>query len=146
MEVQGEILSVLRSKNQCLEQLVNHSTHFLKSAAEGNFAELEAFMKQRFDALRGFELFRKKSVEMLEQIPVDQRTANAMKDVQDALDKKNHLINKIIELDETLMGLISKEKGRIAQELSQTQKSSQSIHKFKSNWISEPGESLDKKL
>ncbi|HAR41111.1 MAG TPA: hypothetical protein DCS07_00505 [Bdellovibrionales bacterium] len=141
-----EVIRLLKSKNRCLEQFLELSEEFLKTIETGNFSDLETFYKKRDRILKGFDLFDRKLTETLELLPKNSFDAELAAQVEQALNMKAALIGRIAATDQKIVDAIQEEKLRITKEMANSQKQTSTVKKFKSSWVGESGEDLDRKL
>ena len=59
---------------------------------------------------------------------------------------KAALIGRIAATDQKIVDAIQEEKLRITKEMANSQKQTSTVKKFKSSWVGESGEDLDRKL
>jgi hypothetical protein len=140
------ILTLLRSKNRCLERFIAISNEFLAQAGRGEFGDLEGFELRRESTLKAIELYDRKISEAVLQLAEGRRTQSLVEAVKDALDRKDALVHEILDIDMRIISLIEQEKNRLLQELSSARRGKDLLGKFKSGWVAESGEELDAKL
>jgi hypothetical protein len=141
-----EVLKLLKTQNRCLEKFRSHSEDFLRKANQGDFSDLTPFQKHRETILKALSLYDRKLSELISQLLPSERTPDLIATVQKILELKHNLIHSILVIDQQIINQIEQEKKRLITELSTSDKNNQLVRKFKSKWISEPGETLDGKI
>lgn len=153
-----EVLSFLRSRNRCLERYLSASQTFLNSAERGDFSGLESVQAYRDSVLRAIDLFNRKISASLNitakgsslHICLPTLSAalpdNIKEEISWALSTREVLIHKILATDTKILLKLDEEKARIQRELGTTRKGGEIVRKFKSEWVGESGEGLDRKL
>lgn len=143
-----DVLSLLRSKNRCLEKFLETTTEFVAQWEKaGQLGDLTAFQSSRDAILRAIDLYDRKISEAVQEISsVPHPSSNFVERVRAVLEQKNRLIQKILLADEPILQKIEAEKSRIRGEIAANLKQSQLVQKFKSTWIPESGEEFDRQL
>lgn len=141
-----DVLRLIQCKNRCLSQFGALSRHFLPQFQSLNFDGLENFQTQRGSILKALDLFDRKLNETLQQLRPHQKSPELLAAAKKLLEDQDGLLKDIIAIEQQIMSLIENETSRINLELNQTQKSKDTVQKFKSSWVSEGGEGLDTKL
>lgn len=145
--IQNEIISLLRSKNRCLQQFLDLSASFWEEVDSGCFENVTSFETRRESMLKAIDLFDRKISEQVTLLPVDDRQApELVETVKRALHDKEILIHRILSLDLRILKKIDEERERLMRELTSTNKQKDTLSKFKSSWVSASGEELDQKL
>lgn len=141
-----DVLSLLHSKNRSLKRFLEFSCSFFEHAKNGDFSKLSLLIKKRDSAIKSFELYDRKINETLTQ----QLQYNLTSEIRDALrkvlDDKNKIIQQILEVDTKITSLIEDELKKLSLEIASSQKGKEILQKFKSTWVAENGEELDKVL
>jgi hypothetical protein len=140
------LMSLLNAKNRCLERFLAISKEFGEKAAESAVEGLEQFQVRRDATLKAIELFDRKISEAARDISSSERTPRLIDAVQAALDRKNELVQQILKADENVIQKIEQSKLDLLKELASSRKSKEVLSKFKSSWVAESGEELDKTL
>lgn len=142
-----DVLSLLRSKNRCLSRFLEASKNFLTEAqAHGTLPSLPDFELQRESILKAISLFDRKITEAIPHISAEDRTPDLSKAVERSLQAKDQILAEIMIIDEQVLKLVEAEKNRVAREIASAQKSRNMVQKFKSSWVAEAGEEIDKSL
>lgn len=141
-----DVVSLLESKNRCLRRFREVSADFLDAARSGDLTGLENFHLKRDAILRSLELYDRKINETISLIPTQEEKRKLAPRVQKALDTRDALVLSILQTDEEIIRKVEEEKARIQEELAVSRKSQQTIAKFKSTWVAESGEEIDRKL
>jgi hypothetical protein len=142
-----DVLSLLRSKNRCLLRFLEASKSFLAEAeTQSDLPSLPDFEQQRESILKAIALYDRKITDAIPHISAADRTRELSKAVEDSLQIKDDLIAEIMRVDQRVLKRVEDEKIRVARELSSTQKNKNLVQKFKSTWVAEAGEEIDKTL
>lgn len=141
-----DVVSLLESKNRCLSRFLQISEEFLLAADQGDFSSLELFHQRRDQALKTIELYDRKIALVTERVPTPKERAAAAEQIRKILEIRDDIVREILNTDERISARIEQEKTRITQELASSRQNQSKIGKFRSQWISESGEELDKKL
>lgn len=133
------MISLLKKKNRCLQELCASSNRFLDSLTDLKFdEELNLFLKKRealFRLIQNFDRQLKSAQECQGQVDKTELTM--------ATKESFELIRKCILADQMLFKSIENRKLDLLNELSKTDKSDQTIRKFKSRWVTDSGGRLD---
>lgn len=141
-----DVVSLLESKNRCLHRFLGLSADFLLSADGGDFSRLEAFHKRRESTIKALELYDREVSSAIASLPAS-ADRHAMADrIRAILDERDRIVREILNTDERIIARVEQEKARIAGELASSRKNQANINKFRSQWIPEAGEELDRKL
>jgi hypothetical protein len=138
-----EVLKLLDSKNRCLNKFLKYSETFLMEAQAGNLTEIDRFQNQREAIIKALQLYDRKISEETLKLSSLERTPALIASAQQAFLLREKIIEAILKIDQNIMAEIEKEKNRLIQELSDSDKNHHLVMKFKSKWVSEPGETLD---
>jgi hypothetical protein len=138
-----DVVKVLQSKNRCLKRLLELSDRFL---TDGNLDQLAPFIAERDAIIKVLDLYDRKVTEAIRAIPLAERTPELVADVQMVLAEKDRLIQTIIAKDNELTLRIEERKRKLQEEMAATRKNHDMVGKFKSTWVAEAGEELDKTL
>ncbi len=139
-----DVLSLLRSKNRCLEKFLAISREYLDAGAA--FENLGIFETRRDATLKAIELYDRKLAESISLIAAADRTPEMIEGVKRELDRKEQLVHEILDLDLRIIGKIEEEKNRLLQQVANARKGKEVLSRFKSTWVSESGEELDETL
>ncbi len=142
-----DVLSLLRSKNRCLEKFLQASSEFLTQArSSGALPGLPSFEARRDAILNAVDLYDRKVNEAVAELPSGSRPKALVDAVETSLKEKDTLVHRILVVDEQILQLVEEEKTKILKEMASNQKRAALAQKFKSGWIPEAGEEIDKKL
>lgn len=142
-----DVLSLLRSKNRCLEKFLQASSEFLTLArSSGTLPELPSFEARRDAILKAIDLYDRKVNEAVAGLPRGPRPKELVAAVEISLKEKDTLVHRILAVDEQILQLVEEEKTKVLKEMASNQKRAALTQKFKSSWIPEAGEEIDKKL
>jgi hypothetical protein len=142
-----DVIKVLQSKNRCLEKLLELSIAFLaKENSEQYHEELDSFIRERDSILKVLDLYDRKVTEVIRALPLSGRTPELISNVQAVLNEKDRLIQSIILKDNELTQRIEERKRKLQEDMIASRKSHELAGKFKSTWVSEPGEGFDTTL
>lgn len=141
-----DVLTLMQSKNRCLQRLLDISTTFLVASEKGDFSGLDDFELQRNAIIQALDLYDRKIAEVVAKLSAADRTPPLLSKIEETLAEKNRLIQSILTLDDRIIQAIEREKSRIQTELANSRKSQALMNKFKSSWVAESGEELDSTL
>lgn len=141
-----DVIRLLKSKNRCLQKFLELSTEFLASAEAGDLTRLDRFQVRRESTLKALELYDRKISTVVETLPSERRTSELIQAVSELLAHKDQLIQMILTTDNRIMLRIEEEKSRLLREMASNMKANETVKRFKSSWVSESGEGIDRKL
>ncbi len=147
-----EILSLVRSKNRCLERLMEVTQSFLQcpfeKMTEGNegCSALDIYDRERVSVIRTLELYDRKLNELIAILTPELKTQEFITAVKIEMQKNERLLTSVFNADDIVFRRISEARERVAQQLIENRKSKDTLNKFKSTWISESGEGVDQTL
>jgi hypothetical protein len=141
-----DVLSLLESKNRCLQRFHDLSVAFLRDAEQGDLKQLELFHERREAAIRALNLYDGKINSIVASLPFEDRTPQLARKVELVLASKDEIVRQILVTDERIIRKIEEEKTKILKDINSTEKSRSNIGKFKSTWVAPNGEGLDEKL
>lgn len=148
--IQEEILSLLRSKNRCLERLIDATREFLKQPFERLVQEttsepspLAAYEEERTAVIRTLEMHDRKIGELITTLDSSERTGVFMEDVKSELLENERLIIGVVNADEIVFQRIRDAQNQITKLLAENRKSRELLSKFKSAAGSPTGEEMD---
>lgn len=154
-EALDEILSLLRSKNRCLERLQTSTHAFIASPIE-QIAEkadqakknpLESYERERASALKALELYDRKVNQAISALPSDKLSAEFQIHAKAELAKNESLILAALQDDDTVFAKIEEARTRLAQLMNENRKSREILSKFKSaKGVNPAGEEVDQEL
>lgn len=140
------VLKLLYSKNRLLRLFLSESETFLRELDLGDFSNIPRFESQREHVLKCLEICDKKLTTTIYNLPLSDRTQLFIEQVKKTQTEYDHLVASIFITDQKIMTNLHEEKQRLQKELQASDKSTETIKKFKSTWVSELGENLDGKL
>jgi hypothetical protein len=142
-----EVLGLLRSKNRCLAKFLEASKAFLQANDTlGTLPSLDDFELKREAILKAIFLYERKINEAAAALTSDTKTPEFIAMVEEALNAKDKILAEISITDNRVLNLVEQEKMRVAKELTSSQKSRELMGKFKSSWVNESGEEIDRNL
>jgi hypothetical protein len=142
-----DVLSLLRSKNRCLQRYLDLSVEFEDACENGGSLDgLAAFEQAREAILKAINLYERKIAEAAALIRPADRTPAMIEEVKALLAQKEVLVHRILALDLKIIGRIEEARSALLKEMSGARKGKDAIAKFKSGWVAESGEELDTKL
>lgn len=147
-----EILSLVRSKNRCLERLMEATHSFLQcpiekitDGEEGSSA-LDLYDRERVSVIRTLELYDRKLSDLIAALTAEQKTADFISSVKVEMIKNERLLTSVFNADDIVFRRISDARERVAQLMIENRKGRENLNKFKSTWVSEGGDGVDKTL
>jgi hypothetical protein len=141
-----DVLGLLQSKNRCLQRFLTLSEDFFSTIQNGDLSTLEMFQTRRESTIKALDLYDRKITEVISQLLPTERTQALIDGVTRVLEEKDRLIHRILAADEKIILKIEDEKNRVQRELSSSQKSRDMLKRFKSSWVPESGEEIDRNL
>ena len=144
--ISQEVLALLRGRNQCLKQIITLSREFLACNDAVLEESLGILEKKRERAMKKYTFLDRKLSEIVDRVsPADRSPEWIAQVLELARESETHLA-ELIASDEEVQNRIQTHSDRLKREL-QIQLASQSkLNRFKSTWIKESGEGIDKKL
>ncbi len=140
------LLKILKSKNRLLRKLYELSEKNLQYSDEEFLENLSGFENGREKILKTLALYDKKVNEIIAKLEPEHRTRVLIDNVRASIQAKDKLLENIIQKDDLIMKKIENLREKIIQEASQERKNKSTMSKFKSKWVSETGEGVDKRL
>lgn len=141
-----KLLSLIRSRNQCLQKFLEISQHFLAEVESGDFSGLKSFQDQRTNLIKVSDLFDRKTSEVAAAIQAIDQTPGLQTQIGDLIRERHGIVGKIQAVDERILKALETEKARVGQELGGLKKEFRTVKKFKSTWVKNSGDGLDRKL
>jgi hypothetical protein len=141
-----DVLGLLQSKKKCLRRFLTVSETFLASAEQGDLSSLESFELQREAVIKALGMYDRKITEAVRAMPMEARTPALSQYVQRDLDDEAYLVQTILKTDNRIVACIEREKERLSKEMAANRKNNELTGRFKSTWVPESGEGLDKKV
>lgn len=142
-----DLQSLLRSRNKCLRRFLELSSRFLRSeqSISDDSTDLIEFQSQRSGLLKAYGLYDQKVTELVEATPNLKTDEKLIGAVIDSMAEKKQLIAEISRVDEAIMNRIQSASEEVMSTISGENKKKSVLRRFKSTWIPESGEGLDKK-
>lgn len=140
-----DVVSLLDSKTRSLRRFLELSTEFLSRLPTEGLAGLPDFEARRDSAIKTLELLDRKINSTLAALPREERLA-IVERVRLILGEQETVIEQIFRADQGIMERIESEKTQLLDQLATSRKSQTQIGKYKSAWMPESGEELDRKL
>jgi hypothetical protein len=141
-----DVLSLLQSKKKCLRRILALAEGFAEVAEQGGLSQLEVFENQRGAAFKTLALIDRKITEAVRSLSTEERSPALSVSVRRSLDDEEFLIQSILNADNRILQSMEREKERLTREVNATYRSKELAGRFKSAWIPESGEGLDKKV
>jgi hypothetical protein len=142
-----DVLSLLRSKNRCLEKFLEASTDFLAEALRSEqLPDLPKFESHRDAILKAVALYDRKINEAVSDLKPGGFPRILVQAVEASLKERETLVHRILLIDDQILERVESEKTKILKEIAANQRQAQAAQKFKSAWISESGEEIDERL
>jgi hypothetical protein len=141
-----DVVTLLRSKNRCLERFLELSEDFLRPAEQGDLSALPSFEARREATLKAYQLFDRKASEAISALTPADRTPELVEAVSAALRRKEELVHRILDVDLRIISRIEQAKNDLLKELALSRRNQAAVGRFKSTWMPESGEGLDEKL
>src|SRR5947209_1420807 len=117
-----DVVALLRSKNRCLEKYLQLSVDFWEEAEKSDLSGLSAFEMKRDATLKAIDLFDRKLGEAVSLLPPDGRTQELVETVKQALQMKEDIIHRILNIDLKIIAKIEDEKAKLFREVTGTRK------------------------
>lgn len=142
-----ELLPLLRSRNQCLENFLDATCAFGGDpSGQGFVDELALLESKREIILKALDLFERKITEVTEALLGNGDSGPVSMSIQSEILRREELILKIVQADAKIMQMISDESERISKEVTNIRKGKELISRFKSQWVPKSGEEVDGQL
>lgn len=128
----NEVLNLLKEKNSCLQKFRELNEKEIEFISSGNFDNLENF----YIAREGILGIIQRVDEMIEIASLSfeeaAATAELKSEIQMTLQKRNTLVNSILEQDLEILSNIDKAKSEIIKELAQVRATRKAVGSYKS--------------
>lgn len=147
-----EILSLIRSKNRCLERLMEATRELLtvptESLTEGpaDRAPLDIYDRERASVIRALELYDRKLNEIIARLPADARTPAFLEEAKAEIHRNEQLIVSVFNADDIVFRKIADAQARLTGQLATNRRSRDTLAKFKSTWMQDGGDGVDTTL
>jgi hypothetical protein len=146
-----DVRNLIKSRNRCLQRLVDLSDEFVKSTASGGYPvvdwELPQYETQRDSLLKALGLFDRKISEAVSQMQPSERTPELLESLRRELELSGALIQSVLTADEGVLSRIEQAKADVLREMAVNGRSRSLVSKFKSEWADHSsegrGEGLD---
>lgn len=142
MKLRSFLISMIR----CLEKFESESRAMSLKLKSGHFEGLADFSKRRERMIHAISLFKRKALEVAQNIPKDEWNAALQNEIDLLGAKREELVSKIFILDTEILSLIEQEQERLLHELKDVVKQGEAVSKMKSGSIDKIGSELDKTL
>lgn len=141
-----KLIKLIESQNRCLLRFLDESVQFLTSAEAGNLSNLDILHNSRETSLKAFKLFENKINEEIPKLKQTDKSETLLSTLRKYQQTREEIISSILKIDNKIINCIESEKLRLQKELQLSNRNTEVVRKFKSNWVIEPGENLDGKL
>lgn len=141
-----DVLRLLKSKNRCLKRFLSYTHDFLKKSEPELLPQLSFLLAKRETALRILGLYDRKLSKITQNLRHTDQTDEFIKSLHEIFSEKTTILNEIFKTDLLLTQLIEENIEKTEKELQSSQKSKDTLQKFKSTWIAEAGDALDTTL
>ncbi|MGK5084501.1 hypothetical protein WDW37_14495 [Bdellovibrionota bacterium FG-1] len=140
------VIKLLASKNRYLRRYLSISQDFLANALTGNLSQLFEVEQKREKLIQAIGVHNRKISDLIRDLSPEFRTPDLVACAQAQMTEEAEVVQSILKVDDQIIECIELEKLRLKKELLQAQKRKYLAGRFKSGWISESGEGLDKKV
>lgn len=128
------LVELLDEKNEYLNKFYNLNEKEILNIDEDNFENLENFYTTRECLLQMIEIIDKRIDSLQSGVVAPNSLSKAEKDrVKKCLDKKNNIVQAILNQDLLILSKVENEKSQIIKELKQSKMSKKAIGSYKSN-------------
>lgn len=144
-----EVITLLQAKGRCLERFLQISIEGLSEIETGRFEGLGELERRRENLLRALQLFEEQITTAVTQLRPEDRSQDLSLQVSEELAFQEQRLARIQSVDDRISGLIREEQERIhlqIQSTKQTQDQHSAHQKFKSQWVTDSGVGLDRKV
>lgn len=149
----SEVLKLLESENRCLKKFLIVSENYLKitqarlnANEEFNFNDLEEFQKKREKSFKSITLHQKKISELVQRLSATDKTPELIEMIKKIIKDRQYLVQILLNNDNSIIESFDEAKNQLNRKLAESERSSQLVQKFKSQWVMESGEQLDGQL
>ncbi len=140
------IVSLVQSKNRCLEKILTFSETFLSQSIDDDLIALESFQTQRDSIFKAMELYDRKITEMASTLTAEEKTPELLALVRAEMNRKDELTRQLLSIDDQVIQKITAVQHKLVAEISKSKKNKELLGKFKSSWLTESGEEMDTTL
>ena len=150
-----EALSLLRSKNRCLDRLMTVTQEVLLISDDKilepavnapRVTPLELYDRERASVTKAVELFDGKITEIISAFTPQEKHGRTLEEVKSEMHKGELLLNAIFNADDIVFEKIARVQKRISTQLSENRRSREMLAKFKSQRSTDAGEEVDTTL
>lgn len=148
----SEILSLLQTKNRCLDRLMDSTQAFLSAPLEtlimgdeGSETPLTLYENERTSVIQTLEMHDRRIHTLISNIGSTKKTPEFMESVKAELLQNERLITAVFNADDIVFSRIRDAQAQIAKLLQENRKSGDLLSKFKSG-AGGTGEGMDKTL
>lgn len=141
-----DVLTLLRSKNKCLQKFLELSLEFYHQSHSNEAPDLSVFEKKRDSILKAIDLFERKSAQAAANLDFSRKTPELIAAVRVIVAEGERLIHEISKADEKIFIKIDELRNQLVQDLASSRKSKSILSKFKSGMAAQSGEELDQTL
>lgn len=144
-----DVVTLLQSRNRCLQRFLRITGEFRDTFARGDFSALEPFHLRRARIIQALELYDQRISSFVHHLrahaTLEEREVT-VRQIEPILEARERLIAEILKVDQTVINLLDMEKSRLSNEAGVTRKIKSHLNKFKSAWVIEAGDGLDRTL
>ena len=140
------LLGLIKSRNRCLERILALTEDYSSLQDTENLEGLEPFQTKRAVVFKAIDLYDRKISEVIVEMPREEKTNLLVDAVKQLVNNREEITQKIFIADDRVIKKIEAAQGALAKEIQSARRSKDALNKFKSNWISENGEEVDKVL
>lgn len=147
-----DIQSLLRSKSRCLRRMLDAGGKFLAlsntllTQTENKENPLAVYDAERESIMNALALYDRKLTEMIQALNPEQRAGIWIEKARSEMLLNETLVLAVLDMDDLVMKKITQAQAQISQQLADNRKSRETVAKFKSTWVSDGGEEVDKTL
>jgi hypothetical protein len=149
-----EILSLVRSKNRCLERLMAVTQEVLTLSDEkllekemkSNNSPLDIYDRERIAVTRSIELFDGKISEVISSLTIEEKQSGLIEVLKAEMHKSELLLESIFSADDIVFKKINDMQKLVSNQLMENRKSREMLSKFRSQWVPEAGDEVDTTL
>ena len=140
------LLGLIRSRNRCLEKILALTDDYSSQTDTSDLQGLEPFQQKRAVVFKAIDLYDRKISEVITEMPRQEKTNTLVDAVKSLVSQKEELTRKIFISDDKVLKKIEAAQRDIAKEMQTARRNKESLNKFKSSWVTENGEEVDKSL
>ena len=140
------LLGLIRSRNRCLEKILTLTDDYSSQTDTSDLQGLEPFQEKRAVVFKAIDLYDRKISEVITEMPRQEKTNALVDAVKSLVSQKEELTRKIFISDDKILKKIEAAQRDISKEMQTARRNKASLNKFKSSWVTENGEEVDKSL